>query len=90
MNTRLVDSLLEAILSLPEKEKALLTQKLSDSLRSDELDQTQSDQTQSNDLRHEPFVGMWQDREEMTDSTAWIRTLRQQQWMNSHAATDPH
>lgn len=24
----------------------------------------------------EPFVGMWKEREEMRDSNAWVRTLR--------------
>lgn len=29
------------------------------------------------DLANEPFVGMWQDREDMRDSTAWVRDQRQ-------------
>ncbi len=29
-------------------------------------------------LADEPFIGMWQDREDMRDSTAWVR--RQRQW----------
>ncbi len=28
-------------------------------------------------LADEPFVGMWRDREDMRDSTAWVRRLRQ-------------
>ncbi|MEM7536095.1 MAG: hypothetical protein AAF639_28190 [Chloroflexota bacterium] len=32
------------------------------------------------DLANEPFVGMWKDREEMKDSTAWVREVRQTQW----------
>lgn len=31
-------------------------------------------------LREEPFIGMWHGREEMKDSTAWVRTLRQREW----------
>ncbi|MBE9225005.1 DUF2281 domain-containing protein [Phormidium sp. LEGE 05292] len=30
--------------------------------------------------RDEPFVGMWQQREEMSDSSAWVRHTRQQEW----------
>ncbi|MGG6268518.1 DUF2281 domain-containing protein [Leptolyngbya sp. AN03gr2] len=31
-------------------------------------------------LDNESFVGMWSDRPEMQDSTAWVRQVRQQQW----------
>jgi Protein of unknown function (DUF2281) len=31
-------------------------------------------------LENEPFVGMWSDRPEMQDSTAWVRQKRQQHW----------
>lgn len=31
-------------------------------------------------LQDEPFVGMWRDREEMSDSNAWVRRIRQQEW----------
>jgi hypothetical protein len=29
-------------------------------------------------LENKPFVGMWSDRPEMKDSTAWVRQTRQQ------------
>jgi len=32
------------------------------------------------DLKTEAFVGMWQDREDMQDSTAWVRSVRQSHW----------
>lgn len=31
-------------------------------------------------LEDEPFIGMWQDREDMQDSTAWVRALRRKEW----------
>jgi hypothetical protein len=31
-------------------------------------------------LSEEKFIGLWKDREEMQDSHAYIRTLRQQEW----------
>jgi len=31
-------------------------------------------------LADEPFVGMWKDREEMQDSVAWVRELREREW----------
>lgn len=34
----------------------------------------------TSDLRQEPFVGMWRDREEMSDSAGWVRRLREKEW----------
>ncbi|MBM4457008.1 MAG: DUF2281 domain-containing protein [Chloroflexi bacterium] len=31
-------------------------------------------------LADEPFIGMWRDREDMQDSSAWVRRLRQSEW----------
>ena len=31
-------------------------------------------------LTDEPFVGMWRDREDMADSSEWVRTTRQREW----------
>jgi len=31
-------------------------------------------------LREDPAVGMWADREDMQDSAAWVRKLRQSEW----------
>ena len=28
----------------------------------------------------EPFIGMWGDRDEMTDSSAWVRGVRESEW----------
>jgi len=36
-------------------------------------------------LEKEPFIGMWRDREDMEDSTAWVRNLRQSQWEQRRA-----
>lgn len=32
------------------------------------------------ELRNEPFIGMWQDREDMADGDTWVRDLRQREW----------
>ncbi|OQA46100.1 MAG: hypothetical protein BWY52_00953 [Chloroflexi bacterium ADurb.Bin325] len=32
------------------------------------------------DLLEEPFIGMWRDREDMKDSSAWVRRLRRSEW----------
>ena len=39
-----------------------------------------SEQTDRNLLELE-FVGMWRDREDMRDSTAWVRRLREHEWV---------
>ncbi|MBI4860651.1 MAG: DUF2281 domain-containing protein [Candidatus Riflebacteria bacterium] len=31
-------------------------------------------------LSREPFVGMWEGRRDMEDSTEWVRTARQREW----------
>lgn len=31
-------------------------------------------------LAEEGFVGIWRDRDELTDSTGWVRRLRTEEW----------
>ncbi|MDH3600613.1 MAG: DUF2281 domain-containing protein [Candidatus Tectomicrobia bacterium] len=31
-------------------------------------------------LSEDPAIGMWKDRKEMQDSTAWVRHLREYEW----------
>jgi hypothetical protein len=31
-------------------------------------------------LADEPFVGMWRDRDDLEDSSAWVRDLRRREW----------
>ena len=31
-------------------------------------------------LTDEPFIGMWRGREDMRDSVAWVKSLRQHEW----------
>jgi hypothetical protein len=32
------------------------------------------------DIDDEPFVGMWRDRDDMEDSSAWVKKLRNHEW----------
>ncbi len=34
----------------------------------------------SSAIETEPFIGMWENRTEMKDSSTWVRQLRQQEW----------
>lgn len=36
-------------------------------------------------LASEPFIGMWRNREDLQDSSAWVRSIRQREWMSRHA-----
>ncbi len=36
-------------------------------------------------LEKEPAIGMWRDRVDMADSTAWVRNLRKTQWERRRA-----
>lgn len=31
-------------------------------------------------IAESPFVGMWKDREDLKDSTAWVKKQRENQW----------
>ena len=35
---------------------------------------------EAGELGGEPFIGMWSDRDEMGDSTAWVRRIREDEW----------
>ena len=41
--------------------------------------------TKRTKLANEPFIGMWRTREDLRDSTAWMRRIREREWMNPHA-----
>ena len=32
------------------------------------------------EISQEPFIGMWQNRTDIQDSTAWVRELRKEEW----------
>jgi hypothetical protein len=46
-------------------------------------DVEQAIQNTKSTLQDEPFVGMWQDYKVMSDSTAWVRESRRQEWGKS-------
>lgn len=38
----------------------------------------------STNLRDEPFIGIWQTRDDLLDSSAWVRNTREQEWVQRH------
>ena len=70
------EAILEKVRSLsPEKQQAVL-------YFAEFLAQKAEAANSSNkgSFQDEPFFGMWQDREDMSDSSAWVRRIRQQEW----------
>ncbi len=41
---------------------------------------TASVERRQGDVRQEAFFGIWQGREDLNDSSAWVRDLRQREW----------
>lgn len=39
-----------------------------------------SNNAATTDLKAEPFVGMWRNREDLSDSSAWVRNIRETHW----------
>ena len=72
MNTKLIDSLVQIINALTEEERKQLEEKLS---------QITPTNISSSNLENEAFVGMWKERENMEDSSQWVRQHRQQEWL---------
>ena len=38
------------------------------------------DEEKKSDLSDEPFIGMWRNREDMQDSSRWVRITRNSEW----------
>lgn len=80
MNTKLIDSLVEIINSLTEEERKILEElKLNPTILPAE--------TTLSNLKDEPFVGMWKDRQDMKDSSQWAHQLRQKEWESADEST---
>lgn len=43
--------------------------------------QSQPQLNQQN-LREESFIGLWQEREDLQDSTQWVRAIRSSEWLS--------
>lgn len=39
-----------------------------------------SEQAEKPELENEAFVGMWSDRDDLQDSSEWVKSLRNQEW----------
>ncbi|MCM1984759.1 hypothetical protein [Lyngbya confervoides] len=82
MNTQLVESLIQTILSLPLEERQLFEQRLKE-IESPEIASSPA-KPKAVDWKKHPFFGMWKDREDMKDSTEWVRNLRRTEWERNY------
>ncbi len=41
---------------------------------------TKNENRVDENLSEEKFVGMWNDREDLSDAAAWVRKIRQNEW----------
>lgn len=73
MNHKLIDSLVQIISALTPEERQNLEKKLAS--------QQLSIQQSFISIKDDPGVGMWKDREDLQDSSAWVRQIRKQEWM---------
>lgn len=39
------------------------------------------EQPENSDLGKDDFIGMWRDREDMQDSSGWVRKVREREWV---------
>ncbi|MEZ5534937.1 MAG: DUF2281 domain-containing protein [Thiolinea sp.] len=79
METISSEDLMENFTALPpEAQKEALH--FIEFLRSRYLPAKTSAADKTNSLEDEPFIGIWKGREDMQDSSEWVRDLRQQDW----------
>ena len=71
MNIQLVNSLAQIINSLTVEERKSLEIK---------LNEIRSEENEALDISEQPFVGMWSDRQDLADSSLWVKKMRQNEW----------
>lgn len=73
------EEILREINSLPPEAQRQLEEFIS--FLRERYQETQAKSAPSSNLEAEAFVGMWRDREDMQDSLAWVRQVRQSHWV---------
>lgn len=73
------EEMLRAISSLPPEGQRLVERFIA-SLRVKYTRPLQAIQPVIGDLANDRFIGIWRDRNEMRDSNAWVRSVRNSEW----------
>jgi len=74
------EELLREFLNLPPEGQAQVVD-LIEFLRSLDGSRDPNGKAKTLNLADESFVGMWKDREDMQDSSAWVRGTREREWV---------
>ncbi len=78
--------LVAEIKQLPAEEQLALLAEVAQSLRAGVVQSRTNQNVQpTGKLADDPFVGMWQDRDDLADSTQWLREIRAQEWTSKDA-----
>ena len=75
------DKLFRELISLPPEGRRQVA-KLIALLKKRYAQSSSRTKTKRSPLRDEKFIGMWKDREDLQDSSAWVRSVRKSEWMN--------
>ena len=73
------EELLREFVALPPEGRRVVTDLIAFLRQRYELPQPTA-ASETTDLGSESFIGMWSDREEMQDSSAWVRNVRENDW----------
>jgi hypothetical protein len=76
--TKLLEQAIAEISKLPEAEQDRIAAAILRDL------QDKKAQPPLGDFEDEHFFGMWRDRKDMADSSAWVRQMRKQEWKDHH------
>ena len=74
-----VEQLWNDFAALPEDAQRQVTELIA-ALRQLSLKTKSALQDERPSLKDEPFVGMWKDRDDIKDSSVWVRNLRESEW----------
>ncbi|MBM4048339.1 MAG: DUF2281 domain-containing protein [Planctomycetes bacterium] len=73
------DSIVREVASLPPEARKQVRDFVA-FLKARYRPQRPAGKTRRVELADEPFIGMWRDREDMRDSSGWVRGLRKREW----------
>jgi hypothetical protein len=79
--TKLLEQAIAEICKLPEAEQDRVAAAI---LRDLQDKKAQLPLATLGNFEDEPFFGMWRDRKDMADSSAWVRQMRKQEWKDHH------
>ena len=74
------EEILREFLSLPPEDQRQVADFIA-FLRKRDRRSDPTEKHESSDLDKDSFIGMWRDREDMQDSSTWVRKVREHEWV---------